>query len=130
MCLNHLVGSAAELADFRPGCQSDDSHSHQPPVLSTAWQETCWRQFVQKAGKVSPIISYNQSSVGLMQINVRVWRGIYRPEGLLWNAPYNMQAGCEILDLYFLKVDKLFWEKYTWVKADQFDKLSVCLGGK
>jgi hypothetical protein len=144
-------------------------------VFSTAWQETCWRQFVQKVGKVSPIISYNQSSVGLMQINVRVWRGIYRPESLLWNAPYNMQAGCEILDLYlrryalnraasrnldddtlartvyamynggpgqlqkflkrkknraFLKVDKLFWEKYTWVKADQFDRLSVCLGGK
>jgi len=142
-------------------------------VFSTAWQESCWRQFLRKGGKVSPIVSYNQSSVGLMQINVRVWRGIYRPESLLWNTPYNIQAGCEILDLYlrryalkraasrnldndtlarivyamynggpgqlqkflirrknnaFFKVDKLFWEKYTWVKAGQFDKLSVCLG--
>ena len=55
-------------------------------VFSTAWQESCWRQFLRKGGKVSPIVSYNQSSVGLMQINIRVWRGIYRPESLLWNT--------------------------------------------
>ena len=38
-----------------------------------------------------------------MQINERVWRGIYRPESLRWNIRYNAMAGAEILDLYFHK---------------------------
>ena len=69
-------------------------------LMATAWQETCWRQFVDNKGKVRPIESYNQSSVGLMQINVRVWRGIYQPEALRWNIDYNIRTGCEILELY------------------------------
>ena len=69
-------------------------------VLSTAWQETCWRQFTRTGGKVRSMLSYNQTSVGLMQINERVWRGIYRPENLRWNISYNARAGCEILELY------------------------------
>ncbi len=35
-----------------------------------------------------------------MQINERVWRGIYRVESLRWNISYNVKAGCEILNLY------------------------------
>ncbi|MCX5806519.1 MAG: lytic transglycosylase domain-containing protein [Proteobacteria bacterium] len=72
-------------------------------MQATAWQESCWRQFVEKQGKVSPIYSYNKSSVGMMQINERVWRGIYQPESLQWNARYNIRAGSEILDLYMRK---------------------------
>jgi hypothetical protein len=72
-------------------------------IKATAWQETCWRQFVIKNDKVTYVLSYNQSSVGLMQINERVWRGIYRPESLRWNIRYNAMAGAEILDLYFHK---------------------------
>jgi hypothetical protein len=41
--------------------------------------------------------------VGIMQINERVWRGIYRPESLRWNIRYNAMAGAEILDLYLRK---------------------------
>ena len=69
-------------------------------VLATAWQESCWRQFLVRAGKIRYLISYNGSSVGLMQINERVWRGIYRVESLRWNISYNVKAGCEILNLY------------------------------
>ncbi|MHB9099275.1 MAG: transglycosylase SLT domain-containing protein, partial [Syntrophales bacterium] len=69
-------------------------------VSATAWQESCWRQFVVRAGKIRYLISYNGSSVGLMQINERVWRGIYRVESLRWNVSYNVKAGCEILNLY------------------------------
>jgi hypothetical protein len=72
-------------------------------MKATAWQETCWRQFVIKDDKVTYLLSYNQSSVGLMQINERVWRGIYRLESLRWNIHYNAMAGAEILDLYFHK---------------------------
>ncbi len=69
-------------------------------VSATAWQESCWRQFIIRGGKIRYLISYNGSSVGLMHINERVWRGIYRLESLRWNTPYNVKAGCEILHLY------------------------------
>ena len=35
-----------------------------------------------------------------MQINERVWRGIYRVGSLRWNITYNVRAGVEILHLY------------------------------
>lgn len=69
-------------------------------VLTTAWQESCWRQFIAQEGKLRYLLSYNQTSVGLMQVNERVWRGLYRVESLRWNIAYNARAGCEILDLY------------------------------
>ncbi len=73
---------------------------YQRLVVSTAWQESCFRQFVVKKGKVTYLISYNNSSVGLMQINRRVWRGIYEIQRLMWNIHYNAAAGCEILEQY------------------------------
>ncbi len=69
-------------------------------VLATAWQESCWRQLVKKRGKVTYLLSYNRTSVGLMQINERVWRGLYHRESLRWNIRYNARAGTEILDHY------------------------------
>jgi hypothetical protein len=72
-------------------------------MRATAWQESCWRQFVIKDHKVTYLLSYNQSSVGLMQINERVWRGIYRLESLRWNIHYNAMAGAEILEIYLSK---------------------------
>ena len=65
-------------------------------VKATAWQESCWRQFVRKAGAVTYVLSTTQD-VGIMQINVRVWRGFFNPEKLRWNAAYNAGAGAEIL---------------------------------
>ncbi len=72
-------------------------------VVSTAWQESCFRQFVVKRKKIVYLQSYNGSSVGLMQINERVWRGIYDLQHLRWDIGYNAAAGCEILDLYVTK---------------------------
>jgi hypothetical protein len=150
-------------------------------VLATGWQESCYRQFIidRKKGKITYLRSYNGTSVGLMQINERVWRGLYDRHHLRWNIEYNVIAGCEILELYlkryalkrldrmkpetrvdddtlaqlvysmynggpgqfheFLKrkktgklytSDKLFLEKYTWVKTDQFQNVSKCLIGE
>lgn len=67
---------------------------------AVAWQESCWRQFVATGGKIGPLRSYNNTSVGLMQINERVWRGIYNINSLRWNVLYNARAGSEILELY------------------------------
>ena len=65
-------------------------------VKATAWQESCWRQFVRKGKTVTYVLSPTQD-VGMMQINVRIWRGFFSPEKLRWNAAYNAGAGAEIL---------------------------------
>ncbi len=144
-------------------------------MLATAWQESCFRQFTVKNGKLTYLRSWNNTSVGLMQINERVWRGLYRVDALRWNPKYNIQAGSEVLRLYltnyifkkaedgtldedgvaratyaiynsgpqsfkkflsrhsqqkYFPIDTLFWEKYFWTKAGQFDKLKSCLFGE
>ena len=96
---NLLEGAADHILTADP--LSGDNHSFfHLLLLATAWQESCWRQFIIRQGKIRYLISYNQSSVGLMQINERVWRGIYRVQSLRWNIRYNVEAGTEILNLY------------------------------
>jgi len=69
-------------------------------MLSTAWQESCFRQFRVRKRKITYIRSYNRTSVGIMQINERVWRGMYNLKNLRWDIRYNAMAGGEILELY------------------------------
>jgi len=72
-------------------------------IVAMAWQESCFRQFIVENKQLTYLLSYNQSSVGLMQINERVWRGIYNKELLRWDISYNARAGCEIAALYLKK---------------------------
>jgi hypothetical protein len=65
-------------------------------VKATAWQESCWRQFVRRGDGVVYLESAT-ADVGLMQINVRIWRGFFNATKLRWNAAYNAGAGAEIL---------------------------------
>jgi hypothetical protein len=65
-------------------------------VKSTAWQESCWRQFVIDRGRVRWLES-STGDVGLMQVNKYVWRGMYSLERLKWDVLYNAGAGAEIL---------------------------------
>lgn len=65
-------------------------------VIATAWMESCWRQFVRSEDGVQPLVS-PAGSVGLMQINGKVWRGLYDPAGLEGDIGYNGRAGAEIL---------------------------------
>src|SRR5579885_172701 len=69
-------------------------------VPATAWQESCWRQFVRARGRIVPLESA-VGSVGIMQVNVHVWRGLYAPRGLHWDVAYNARARAEILLYYF-----------------------------
>ena len=75
----------------------------QKAVLATAWQETCFRQFIVDKQKLTYIRSYNNSSVGMMQIHERVWRGIYNIERVRWDIAYNVAVGIDILNLYLKK---------------------------
>ncbi|MDR4518403.1 MAG: lytic transglycosylase domain-containing protein [Nitrosomonas sp.] len=69
-------------------------------ALATAWQESCWRQFVKKNGQLEPLMSPG-GSIGIMQINPSVWRGFYDLSSLRNDVSYNAMAGNEILHHYF-----------------------------
>ncbi len=173
--VKHLLNDASHriTTSFKP--ISDDSSYFMELVLAVAWQESCFRQFTVKDDKVAYLRSYNGSSVGLMQVNERVWRGLYDLYALRWDIRYNAQAGCEILALYLQQYalpevgaqknddedtlarlvyalynggpgqlsrfmdrhkkekhflsDRLFHEKYRWVKQDAWEKLDQCVTG-
>lgn len=95
-----LLEGAADRIAAAENQEGGDGPFFRLLTLATAWQESCWRQFLVQKGKIRYLVSYNRSSVGLMQINERVWRGIYRVESLRWNIAYNAKAGCEILHFY------------------------------
>jgi septal ring-binding cell division protein DamX len=71
-------------------------------VLATAWQESCWRQYVVRQEKLVPLRS-GTGDVGLMQVNERVWRGFYDVQQLRWDIGYNSGAGAEVLLDYLVK---------------------------
>lgn len=70
-------------------------------ILAAAWQESCWRQFVRVGGVVKTITS-SAGSVGMMQINQHVWRGVYDVRWLRDDAGYNAVAGSEIMRHYLV----------------------------
>lgn len=70
-------------------------------VLATAWQESCWRHFVRKQGRLEPLRS-SVGALGLMQVSPHVWRGVYDVAGLRDDVAYNGRAGSEIL-LHYLE---------------------------
>jgi len=70
-------------------------------LRATALQESCWRQYVEQGGGVQTIRS-SAGSVGLMQINVHVWRGVYDLNALSSDIGYNARAGNEILVHYLV----------------------------
>ncbi len=71
-------------------------------LLTTAWQESCWRQYIVRERKIEPLSS-STGDVGLFQINERVWRGIYAKHKLRWDIAYNTHAGGEILYRYLTR---------------------------
>ena len=114
--LDHWVPTREELADYgsrvggvlqksaadelRRGvlvAPYDRIYRHLVPA--TALIESCWRQYVVRGGKVTYLRSQS-SSVGIMQINQRVWRGFYDIERLRWDTAYNVRAGSQILARY------------------------------
>src|SRR5213593_3005857 len=76
----------------------DERFAHLYGVLipAVAWQESCWRQFVERTGKVTYLLS-KSGDVGIMQVNQRVWRGFFDLAKLEWDIAYNAGAGAEIL---------------------------------
>ncbi|MBN1828055.1 MAG: lytic transglycosylase domain-containing protein [Deltaproteobacteria bacterium] len=101
--IKSLLMAAASSTIEKKAIEPDLQDFYRRLVIATAWQESCFRQFRARKGNISYIRSYNGTSVGLMQINERVWRGIYDRDQLRWNIRYNCRVGCEILQLYLTK---------------------------
>jgi soluble lytic murein transglycosylase-like protein len=72
-----------------------------PLVRATAWKETCWRHYVRRP-EGPEVIRSPVGAVGMMQIVGRVWRSVYDIERLEEDVNYNVAAGIEILEHYFL----------------------------
>jgi hypothetical protein len=86
-------------AEHQFGDSTTDSRWRDTYVLlveSTAWQESCWRQFV-RAGTHIRWLESASGDIGLMQVNKHVWRGLLNVERLQWDVLYNADAGAEIL---------------------------------
>ncbi len=111
--LNHWVPTAAELdpylreirdlllqeADERIKSSSiaqEYARVFHNLMLATAWQESCWRQYIVEKRKIVPLVS-GTGDIGMLQINEKVWRGFYSPAKLRWDIAYNARAGSEIL---------------------------------
>ncbi|HVN84024.1 MAG TPA: lytic transglycosylase domain-containing protein [Candidatus Binatia bacterium] len=93
--LQHVGEQTLTSSDLAPDFQT----VYRNLVFATAWQESCWRQFIRSGGKLVPLKS-PVGSVGMMQVNQHVWRGVYDLKGLLGDIQYNGRAGSEILMRY------------------------------
>ncbi len=95
-----LDGTARTLAERR--LPPEHFGVYRNLVVTTAWQESCWRQYERRSGQVEPVRGPGPS-LGLMQVNTRVWRGIYDTRGVTTDIGYNARAGAEILYHYMRK---------------------------
>lgn len=100
--MDRLLMSAAErsLDPDRLAERFDTLFHHL--VKTTAWQESCWRHFVRRGSSITYLESAT-GDVGLMQVNVRVWRGFFSVSKLQWNVAYNAGAGAEILQQFLIR---------------------------
>jgi Transglycosylase SLT domain len=99
MALLLNLSAAYQLGQIASGLNAldtDNGRTYTTLVLATAWQESCWRQFVKVGDRVQWLESAT-GDLGLMQVNKHVWRGFYDIDRLKWDVLYNAGAGCEIL---------------------------------
>jgi hypothetical protein len=94
-------------------------------ILAVAWQESCWRQFVRQGQTIRPITSV-VGAVGLMQVNQRVWRGMYDVKGLRGDIGYNARAGAKIA-LHYLADYAVKRGEHKTAVADAAARAAYCV---
>jgi hypothetical protein len=99
--IGELLRDSAEQVLSHGKLPSEYHDAYKRLVLATAWQESCWRQYVERKQKRVPLRS-SVGALGLMQVNPRVWRGFFSIDGLSWSIRYNALAGGEVL-LHYLR---------------------------
>jgi hypothetical protein len=93
--LSETVGIKSKLAD-------EHKPLYRQIVLTAAWQESCWRQFIKK-GKSLTTLASASGDLGLMQVNRNTWRNLYDIKRLGGDIEYNGNAGGEILHYYLTR---------------------------
>lgn len=78
---------------------TEESETFRHLVPATALIESCWRQFTRTKDGIRYVRSQS-GSIGMMQINPGVWRGIFEIERLKTDTGYNVYAGSRILLRY------------------------------
>jgi hypothetical protein len=94
--VQRLLSLAAQREINEASLSSNLQRTYSMLVESTGWQESCWRQFIRRAGRIRYLES-STGDIGLMQINKHVWRGFYNLRRVEWDVVYNTTAGAEIL---------------------------------
>jgi hypothetical protein len=93
--LSDKVGTKTKLAE-------EHKSLYRHIVLTAAWQESCWRQFIKKGQSLAPLASAS-GDLGLMQVNRNTWRNLYDIKRLGGDIEYNGYAGGEILHYYLTR---------------------------
>jgi hypothetical protein len=91
-----LLDLSAEYALGNGEVDAADGATYVVLIKSTAWQESCWRQFVKVGAHVRWLESPT-GDIGVMQVNKHIWRGFFSLERLKWDVLYNAGAGAEVL---------------------------------
>lgn len=96
-----LINSARE-SSAKSSMTAAQRDIFQKLVLTTAWQESCWRQYIVTNKKIVPLRS-STGDTGIMQINENVWRGFVDRNKLRWSMAYNVETGSNILLKYMTR---------------------------
>ena len=107
--LDHYLELVASLLDEQSSAwlaQNDSLPNRMterldPLIRATAWKESCWRQ-LEGTNSNPKVLRSPVGSVGMMQINGRVWRSVYDLDRLSDEVDYNVNAGIEILTHYLV----------------------------
>jgi hypothetical protein len=106
--LDVYLGVVASLIDETLESHWEDSRLtveqrelFEPLVRATAWKETCWRHYLPAEDGFT-VIRSGVGAVGMMQIVGRVWRSLFDLERLEADVAYNLAAGIDILEHYFV----------------------------
>ena len=96
-----VLKTAADKAQQPKPLERNYRSLYEKLVMATAWQESCWRQYVVINKRIEPLRS-SSGDIGIMQVNEKVWRGFYDLQKLRWDINYNSSAGAEILLNYLV----------------------------
>jgi len=100
--VRRLITESSDRVLAKSSLGAENQQLYRQIVYTTGWQESCWRQFIKKGEKLTPLASQT-GDVGLMQVNRITWRSLYNTKGLTEDIGYNTYAGAEILYHYLTR---------------------------
>jgi len=100
--VRQLLNDIADRVLAKSSLAKEHRQLYRQIVYTTGWQESCWRQYIKKGEKLTPMTS-STGDLGIMQVNRMTWRSVYDVKGLSGDISYNSHAGAEILHYYLTR---------------------------